>query len=30
VMKSSPRIDIPFKYPPFSKIKGRILRLFLR
>jgi aldehyde dehydrogenase (NAD+) len=30
VMKSSPRIDLPFKYPPFSKIKGRILRLFLR
>jgi aldehyde dehydrogenase (NAD+) len=30
VMKSNPRIEIPVKYPPFSKMKGRILRLFLR
>jgi aldehyde dehydrogenase (NAD+) len=30
VMMSSPRIDIPVKYPPFSKIKENILRLFLR
>jgi aldehyde dehydrogenase (NAD+) len=30
VMKSSPRIDIPVKYPPFSKTKERILKLFLR
>jgi len=30
VMKSSPRIDIPVKYPPFNKTKARILRLFLR
>jgi aldehyde dehydrogenase (NAD+) len=30
VMRSSPRIEIPVKYPPFSRIKERILRLFLR
>jgi aldehyde dehydrogenase (NAD+) len=30
VMKSSTRIEIPVKYPPFSKTKERILRLFLR
>jgi aldehyde dehydrogenase (NAD+) len=30
VMKSNPRLDIPVKYPPFTKTKERILRLFLR
>jgi aldehyde dehydrogenase (NAD+) len=29
VMKSSPLIDIPLKYPPFGK-KERLLKLFLR
>jgi aldehyde dehydrogenase (NAD+) len=30
VMKSHPRIEIPVKYPPFSRTKERILKLFLR
>lgn len=30
VMKSSPRIDIPVKYPPFNRLKSKILKLFLR
>jgi aldehyde dehydrogenase (NAD+) len=29
VMKSSPRIDLPLKYPPFGR-KERLIRLFLR
>jgi aldehyde dehydrogenase (NAD+) len=30
VMKSNPHFDIPAKYPPFSKAKETILKLFLR
>jgi aldehyde dehydrogenase (NAD+) len=30
VMKSNPHIDIPVKYPPFTKTKEKLLRLFLR
>jgi aldehyde dehydrogenase (NAD+) len=30
VMKTSARVDIPVKYPPFTKTKERILKLFLR
>jgi aldehyde dehydrogenase (NAD+) len=30
VMRSHPRIEIPVKYPPFTKTKERILKMFLR
>lgn len=30
VMQSNPRIEIPVKYPPFTRIKEQILKLFLR
>lgn len=30
VMKTSPSLDLPFKYPPFNKAKGKLLRIFLK
>jgi aldehyde dehydrogenase (NAD+) len=29
VMKTSPRIEIPIKYPPFSKLQKRLIRFFM-
>lgn len=30
VMKTSPSLDLPFKYPPFTKAKQKLLRIFLK
>ena len=30
VMKTSPSLDLPFKYPPFNNAKGKLLRIFLK